>query len=61
MEKKYLIYDSRYRTNPDKAICFDVCDTLKEAEKNIAEYGDNNVVVEYEVNGKEIINPKIVN
>ena len=41
----YELYDGRYLTNPDKAICFEVCDTLKEAKINAIEYGDDTVIV----------------
>jgi len=47
MEKTYGIFDSRYKTNPNVAVCFEFCDTLNEAIENAPEYGDNNVIVEY--------------
>lgn len=52
--KKYLIYDARYWTEPDRATVFEVCDTKKEAERNKSVYGDDCVVVEEEV---EFLNP----
>lgn len=40
------IYDPRYRTNPDRATCFEAgCETLNEAKKAANEYGENNVIV----------------
>ena len=52
MKKKiWLIYDPRYRTNPDDAICFEVCDSKEEAIRQAPEYGNNNVIVEDEIEG----------
>jgi hypothetical protein len=34
MSKKYFLYDGRYRSNPDRAVCYEVCDSKKEARKN---------------------------
>jgi hypothetical protein len=46
---KFLIYDSRYNTNPDETMVLAVCDTIEEAEESKDEYGDNCVVVEEEI------------
>lgn len=42
----YQIYDSRYYENPDRAVCFEVCDTLREAQRSRNDYGNNNIIVE---------------
>lgn len=40
------IYDPRYRTEPDRATCFEAgCETLNEARKAAKQYGQNNVIV----------------
>ena len=44
--KKYLIYDARYYTEPERAIVMAICDTEKEAEREKKDYGDDCVVVE---------------
>lgn len=41
----FELYDGRYLTNPDQAVCFEVCESLKEARKNKKEYGDDTVIV----------------
>lgn len=64
---EFDIYDSRYRTNPDRATCFEAgCETLKEAKKSAREYGSDCVIVrtvckhvirnEWEVIESEIVN-----
>lgn len=59
--KKYLLYDARYRTAPDRAICCEVCDDLAEARTNAPEYGDDTVIVEAITEGNQIISEKIIN
>lgn len=59
--KKWLIYDARYRTDEDRAICLLFCDSLQEARREAPEYGDENVIVEATIVGKEIVSEKIVN
>lgn len=59
--KAYYLFDGRYRANPDRATCYERCDTLKEAEHNCDDYGDDTVIVlaieiGNEVEFKEIIN-----
>lgn len=50
MEKVYAIYDPRYLEEQGsedfEAVCFEVCDTLKEAMQEKDEYGDGNIIVE---------------
>ncbi len=41
----YDIFDARYKTDPDRATCFECCDTLKEARENKDDYGDGNIIV----------------
>lgn len=59
--KKWLVYDARYHTDEDRAICLIVCNSLKEARQEAPEYGDGNVIVEATIIGKEIVSEKIVN
>lgn len=59
--KTYLLMDGRYRTNPDRSTCYEECETFKEAKKNAKEYGRDTVIVEYELKGNNLINPKILN
>lgn len=44
--KTYLLFDGRYLTDPDRAICYEVCDTLKEAKSSAPDYGTDTVIVE---------------
>jgi len=59
--KKWLLFDGRYRTDKDRAICLEMCDTLKEAKKNAPEYGDDTVIVECDAVRNELLNSKIIN
>lgn len=58
--KKYLLFDSRYRSDEDRSICYEVCDTLKEAKENCEDYGEDTVIVEFTEKGNELVNPKIL-
>ena len=60
-KKIWLLYDGRYRTDEDEAVCYEMCETLKEAKKSANDYGDDTVIVEAETVGTEIINEKIIN
>lgn len=44
---KYLIFDARYRHDPDRAYCMDTADTLEEAKEAAEDQGDC-VIVETE-------------
>ena len=59
--KKYFLYDGRYRTDEDRAMCYEVCETLKEAKKSTKDYGDDTVIVESEIKENNIINFRIIN
>jgi hypothetical protein len=59
--KVWLLFDGRYRTDEDRAICYEVCDSLKEANENADDYGDDTVIVECELVGKTLVNDRIVN
>ncbi len=50
--KKWVIYDGRYHTDEDSAQIAVVCDSLKEAEKEMRKFPDDYVIVEefYEEN-----------
>jgi len=41
MESRYIIYDGRYRFDPDMAIVMDTADTFKEAVAAAKEQGDS--------------------
>ena len=45
MTTSYALYDSRYTTNPDRAICYSFCDTLKEARQEKKEDFTDAVIV----------------
>lgn len=59
--KIWMLFDGRYRTDEDRAVCYEVCDTLKEAKENANDYGDDTVIVEGETFENEIRNSKIIN
>lgn len=61
MKKAYLIYDARYRYDEDAATVFEVCDTVDEAEDNHKDYGNDTVIVEYDMDEVGLYNPKIKN
>lgn len=50
-EKIWFIFDSRYLTDPDSAICFEVCGSLKEAKESAEDYGDAVIVQGSDVGG----------
>ncbi len=61
MKKIYLLFDSRYNTDPDRATCLTVSDTLKEAKSDRKEmFSKNDVIVEYDDYRGALTNPKIV-
>ena len=59
--KIWMLFDGRYRTDEDKAVCYEVCKTLKEARDYADDYGTDTVIVEGETVGNEIRNLKIIN
>ncbi len=59
--KIWMLYDGRYRTDEDRSMCYEVCDSKIEAEENASDYGNDTVIVEAELFGKEIRNSKIIN
>ena len=59
--KIWMLFDGRYRTDEDRAVCYEVCETLKEAKANADDYGTDTVIVEGETVGNEIRNSKIIN
>lgn len=61
MQKMWLLFDGRYRTDPDRAMVMTTADSLEEAQEDISMFGDDTVIVEYDVDGDELINPKTVN
>lgn len=62
MEFQFLLFDGRYKTNPDIAFCFEVCDTFREAVDSAPDYGDDVYIVRFETtNYNELVNPKIMN
>lgn len=42
--KKFLLYDSRFYSNPEKATILEVCDTYQEVKKKKREYGGSIIV-----------------
>ena len=61
-KKVWLLFDGRYTSTPDRAICYESCETLSEARQNAKDYGDDTVVVEADENESngEISNLKVV-
>lgn len=60
----YLLYDPRYRTDPDKAVCLAGAENLEEAkidQKELSEYYGDVVIVKIVSKGKHIVESKIVN
>jgi hypothetical protein len=60
-KKIWMLFDGRYITDEDRAVCHEVCDTLREAKENAYTYGDDTVIVEAELDGHVIRECKIVN
>lgn len=62
----FYLYDGRYYTNPDRAIVYEVCESLKEANDNKDEYGTDTAIVktwskktgerQYEIVRQKLIN-----
>lgn len=59
--KIWMLFDGRYRTDEDRAVCYEVCDTFKEAKENADDYGDDTVIVEAVEENNVISESKIVN
>jgi hypothetical protein len=57
----YMLYDGRYRANPDRETCYEVCDSEIEAKDTASEYGEDTVIVKAKINGKIINNSQIIN
>jgi len=60
LEINYCLYDGRFITNPERAICYECCESLKEARKNKDDYGDDTVIVKTTIKGVEIVNQEII-
>lgn len=58
-KRVYVIYDARYKTNPDRATVMETCDTLGEARRNAPDYGDDCVIVRYHLEGSALSNPVV--
>jgi len=43
---KYLIYDGRYHTDPDRALVLDISSTLKQAKESKSDHGEDCVIEE---------------
>ena len=59
--KIWMLFDGRYRTDEDRAVCYEVCDTLNEAKENADDYGDDTIIVEAVEENNVISDSKIVN
>ena len=59
--KTWLLFDGRYRTDEDRAMCLEMCDSLEEAKGNAPDYGNDTVIVEYDMKGDVLENPEIIN
>ncbi|WKZ19755.1 MAG: hypothetical protein QY310_04140 [Candidatus Jettenia sp. CY-1] len=56
-EHKFLLMDGRAWFDVDKAVVFEVCDSIEEARENKKTYGDA-VVVKAEAKGDQLSNLK---
>ena len=59
--KIWMLFDGRYRTDEDRAVCYEVCETLREAKKKADNYGDDTVIVEVIEENNVISDSKIIN
>lgn len=59
--KIWMLFDGRYRADEDRAVCYEVCETLKEAKENADDYGNDTVIVEAVEENNVISDSKIVN
>lgn len=59
--RKYFLYDGRYRKNEQKSFLYEVCKTLVEAKKLAKDYGDDTVIVEYDIINNVATRKKIIN
>lgn len=59
--KIWMLFDGRYRTDEDRAICYEVCETLNEAKRNSRDYGNDTVIVEAFEENNVISGSKIIN
>jgi len=63
---RFLIQDARFLAEDeytqDRSICFSICSSLKEAQEERKDYGDDCVIVRYEVDPdwKLLINEQIM-
>jgi hypothetical protein len=58
-KKVYLLFDGRYHSDPDRAICLEMCESLSEARESINDYGDA-VIVQFDDNKGVLENEKII-
>lgn len=56
-----MLFDGRYRTHEDRAVCYEVCETLIEAKENADDHGDDTVIVEAIEENNIISASKIIN
>lgn len=61
LKTKYALYDGRFLENPYVSCCYETCETLKEARKNRKEYGDDTIIVKFQLKGYMMINHEAVN
>jgi hypothetical protein len=58
---KFKTFNGIYRTDEDRAVSYEVCETLKEVKGNAPDYGDDTVIVERETFGNEFRNSNSIN
>jgi hypothetical protein len=61
VETVWMLFDGRYLSNPDRAVCYEVCTSVKEARQNAPDYGNDTVIVKGHVCDGEFVASKIVN
>lgn len=60
-KKVWMLFDGRYRTDEDRATCYEVCESLREAKNSAKDYGNDTVIVEGDLKGSIIENSRIIN
>ena len=59
-ETIYMLYDGRYYNDPDSAIVFEVCESLKEAKESAPDHGTNTAIVKARCEGSMIVEKTLI-
>jgi len=52
---KFIVWDGRFKHDPDSSVAMCCCDSLKEAVKDRNDYGDDCVIEECRIDGNTLI------